>query len=87
MGAAPNAIDDKGYTPLFYAAMSNNVGTAETLLRRGADLDLRAKRCGRGPLHIAAMFGSDDVIKLLLDKVYLLTTARDSCHLIFHFQT
>ena len=69
MGAAVNATDEQGYTPLFYAAISNNPITAATLIRRGADLTTRGTTCNRGVLHIAAMYGSDDVVKLLLDKV------------------
>ena len=69
MGADINATDHHGYTPLFYAAMSNNANTAATLIRRGADLEVRGSACRRSVLHIAAMYGSNDVIKILLDKV------------------
>ena len=78
MGAEVNATDHHGYTPLFYAAITNNTVTADTLIRRGADLTARGTTCNRGALHIAAMYGSDEVLRLLLDKVNETTLLCDT---------
>jgi len=68
--APVDAGDDLGYTPLFYAAIANNVATAQTLLGRGeADITATGTQCQRNVLHVAVMFGSKEVIDLLLDTV------------------
>jgi len=40
-GADPNAADDSGNTPLFYALLHENVDVIETMLNRGADPEVR----------------------------------------------
>lgn len=64
-----DAVDEQGYTPLMYAAMSNNVDTAEVLVEKECDIFVRVGECRRQALHIAAMFGSKEMTRFLLQRV------------------
>ena len=64
-----DAQDDLGYTPLMYAAMANNVDTAEVLVEKECNLKVTVGECERQALHIAAMFGSKEMTRFLLQKV------------------
>ena len=64
-----DAIDNEGYTPLFYAAMANNVDAAEVLVERECRLDVWAGDAQRTVLHVAAMFGAKDMTRFLLQRV------------------
>jgi ankyrin repeat protein len=68
LGADPNLRDGVGYTPLHFAAGSNNVEAAKVLLLKGAHVNDQTPRDGVSPLHIAAAEGSLDIIILLLEK-------------------
>ncbi|KAL5260835.1 hypothetical protein ACHWQZ_G006763 [Mnemiopsis leidyi] len=63
-----DATDELGYTPLMYAAMANNVDTAEVLVERECNLHLRAGQSERHALHVAAMFGCREMTRFLLHK-------------------
>jgi ankyrin repeat protein len=69
-GADIEARDMIGRTPLMTTAMSRNMEVVKVLLKRGADINATAKR---GPatyttLTVAAMYGFDDLVDLLIDK-------------------
>lgn len=57
--------DDKGWTPLHYAAKSGHKDVAELLLASNADVNAREEG-GDTPLHAAASFDQKDVAELLL---------------------
>ena len=65
-GANPNARDEYGRTPLYYAA-SRDVEVVKLLLQHGADPKARS-RGGETPLHSAAWSGNVEVVKLLLER-------------------
>lgn len=65
-----DAVDKLGYTPLLYAAMANNVDTAEVLVEKQADLGVTVGDARRSALHVAAMFGCKEVTRFLLQKVH-----------------
>ncbi|MCC6003775.1 MAG: ankyrin repeat domain-containing protein [Thermofilum sp.] len=65
-GANVNARDERGHTPLHYAAMEGHAKVAKLLLERGADVNARDDM-GWTPLHHAAAGGHANVARLLLD--------------------
>ena len=68
-GVDINALDDRGLTPLHYAARSStDVSVVALLLDRGADVNARSSQ-GFTPLHTAASGNTKpSVIALLLDR-------------------
>ncbi len=64
-GADPEATDERGRTPLHWAARLGMVDSARLLLARGADPDARDHR-GRTPLHDACAAGEGGIIDLLI---------------------
>jgi uncharacterized protein len=56
-----------GWTPLHYAAAGPDAKTVALLLARGARVDVRAPN-GTTPLMMAAQYGPEDAVFLLLDK-------------------
>ena len=58
-------IDNQGFNPAHYCAMSDNVEVLERLYRAKADVFGKAAASGRTPLHIAASCGSLRVVKFL----------------------
>ena len=64
-GANPNLADDRGYTPLMYAAASEamNAASVKLLLDRGADPNCAGE--GETPRSLAAKRGHTAVAKLL----------------------
>ncbi len=64
-GNSPDDADKQGRTGLIYAAISNYVGVAQTLLSHGAKINLR-DNFGYTALHWAAERGSIEVMRLLL---------------------
>jgi ankyrin repeat protein len=70
-GAAVDAVDAGGATPLHLAAWSGNVRLMRRLLAAGARVDAPAGRgCYHGalPQHLAARRGRRDALALLLDS-------------------
>src|SRR5712691_8686627 len=65
-GADPNRpVGVNGWPPLVHAVHKNALGTAEVLLERGADIN-RGGPEGMTPLMMAAGYGNDDMVDLLL---------------------
>ena len=69
-GADPNGIGYGAGTPLMAAVNYQFAGSAELLLKNGADVNLASPLTGETPLHVAALRGfadgSSDCIRLLL---------------------
>ena len=65
-GASVNPVDNEGYSPLAYAATSNQPECVRRLLRAGADMAL-ADTSGRVVLHYAAQYGFADVVHALAE--------------------
>jgi ankyrin repeat protein len=63
-GAAVNAVDEQGWTPLAYAAAEDNAATATALLEAGARPF--AKALEDSPIVIAAAAGSRSILAPLL---------------------
>eukprot|EP01124_Arcella_intermedia_P005561 TRINITY_DN13296_c0_g1_i1.p1 TRINITY_DN13296_c0_g1~~TRINITY_DN13296_c0_g1_i1.p1 ORF type:complete len:2024 (+),score=493.57 TRINITY_DN13296_c0_g1_i1:554-6073(+) len=57
-----------GYTALHWAVMGRRVNTIELLLKYGATVDLKDSVVGNTPVHLAAMFGHDESLQLLLQQ-------------------
>ena len=66
LGAAVNARDRGGATPLFLACESGHAGAAGALLDAGANPATR-NAAGEAPLYIAALRGHGPVVGLLLE--------------------
>jgi ankyrin repeat protein len=62
-----NAVNDKGETPLFLAAMSGNVQIANLLIEANADVEAATVGTGEAPIHQAALSGHTQIINLLLE--------------------
>ena len=66
-GADPNARDERGWTPLHYAAERGRADVARLLLDEGARVDAEDGE-GLTPLHFAAEAGSPEAVKLLVER-------------------
>ena len=53
---------ESGFTPLHISSHYGNMGVAQLLLNRGADVNLTAKN-GISPLHVAAKRGHLNLVK------------------------
>jgi ankyrin repeat protein len=62
----PKSLDTGGFTPLLYAARENCMVCVDTLLAKGADIDLPDPD-GVTPLHIAIMNANWDLAKKLIE--------------------
>src|SRR5688572_4377873 len=62
----PKSLDSGGFTPLLYAARENCMACVDTLLARGADIDLPDPD-GVTPLHVAIMNANWDLAKRLIE--------------------
>jgi ankyrin repeat protein len=70
LNADPGLIarrDERGETPLHWAAKSNSMDVAELLISKGADVNAEDKY-GNTPLFVAAKSNSRDVVELLIAK-------------------
>ncbi|KAI5998788.1 ankyrin repeat-containing domain protein [Pisolithus albus] len=65
-GADVNKRNDKGLSPLHYAASKSRIDIGKFLIQRGADINARDK-ANQLPLHRAATTGSTGFITLLLN--------------------
>ena len=64
-----NVQDDKGYTPLMYAIINNNLNMVMFLIEHGADINL-CKNDGDCPLKVAEEYGvSNEIISYLKEKL------------------
>ncbi|CAB0038817.1 unnamed protein product [Trichogramma brassicae] len=59
-----NYSDEHGYTYLHGACMAGHVKTIRRFIKEGVDVDLDRYECS--PLHVAAQYRRNDVVKLLL---------------------
>lgn len=68
LGAEIDSVDklEGGRTPLAFAALRWHYGTAKMLLKAGASPTVRTIRFALTPLHTAAVWGSADIVRLLL---------------------
>lgn len=60
--------DKEGRTALHMVAYSGNVSVAETLIAKGAELDVRDNVIGETPLNTAAANDRHEMIKVLLES-------------------
>lgn len=60
-------VNQPGWSPLHYAASGPNPRIAELLLDKGAALDARSPN-GSTPLMLAARYGSEQTVGLLLER-------------------
>ncbi|CAE7211543.1 unnamed protein product, partial [Rhizoctonia solani] len=65
-GADVNITNDKGLTPLHYAASKGRVDVGKLLIARGADINAK-DRANQHPLHRAASAGHDAFLTILLN--------------------
>jgi hypothetical protein len=61
------AAHKPGWSPVHYAAIGPNTQVLAVLLDRGADIDARAPN-GSTPLMMAARYGAEDNVKLLIRR-------------------
>jgi ankyrin repeat protein len=61
------SVRRNGWTPLHYAATGPNAAVVAYLLDQGADVNARAPN-GNTPLMMAARFGTEDSVKLLVQR-------------------
>lgn len=66
-GAAPDALDQNGYSPLHTAVARGRYLICKMLLRYGASLELPTQQ-GWTPLHLAAYKGHLEIIQLLAES-------------------
>ncbi|EIT77782.1 ankyrin repeat protein [Aspergillus oryzae 100-8] len=67
-GVDLECTNERGWTPLIYAASLGHKDVVRLLLEKGADLDNDDHPYGRTPVIWAAMNGHEDVVGLLLEK-------------------
>ncbi|WP_110111983.1 M48 family metallopeptidase [Bacillus sp. CGMCC 1.16541] len=67
-GYAVDELDDQGYTPLHWAAKSDNVDAATLLLNEGVDVNIEDGDLFLTPLMSAAELGNTKVLSFLLDE-------------------
>lgn len=63
-GSDPNALDDKGITPIAWAAMADQSEAVQLLIDAGANINAK-NRDGNGALHGAAFLGRLSVVELM----------------------
>ena len=78
LGADPNLPNKRGLTALHKAAINNQAASAVTLIERGAIVDAVEPKHGRTPLMLAAFYGSQTCLEVLLDKDASTLEARAS---------
>jgi len=66
-GADPNAKDEFGWTPLYWAASTGQEEVAAYLIGKGADVDAKTND-ERTPLHQAAQAGAAHLVEVLISK-------------------
>lgn len=66
-GADPDRLDDKGISPLSWAAIMGQDDAIKMLLKKDADIN-RPNADGGTPLHAAAFLGRASTVRLLLER-------------------
>ena len=67
-GANANAQNNKGFTPLHFAAFEDASATAEVLLKQGANVNAKDNNAGGTPLHHAAVWDAFATAEVLLKQ-------------------
>jgi palmitoyltransferase len=67
-GTDVNVIDNKGSTPLHWAAYSGSYQAINFLITWGSKLNMRDRDTGFTALHLAAMQGNKRIVRRLLIK-------------------
>lgn len=68
-GANVNARDNGGWTPLHSSIPKGFIKVSKYLIGKGADINAReTKHNGLTPMHMAVIFTSGDLIKMLIDE-------------------
>lgn len=78
-GASVNAIDSEGWTPLHFAARSNNPAMVRLLLGHAANPNARDTR-GWTPLHCAAVYDAVPCLRELISAGADVNAATDFGH-------
>ncbi len=73
-----NSSDIQGRTALWYASREGNVNLVNLLLGYGASSNI-SNSIGQSPLWIAAWYGRDDVVKLMLQRANPNVNQIDTC--------
>jgi ankyrin repeat protein len=68
-GCDVNAADNKGRTPLIYAAASERLNVVELLLKRGANIHAK-DHDGLSALDWAKKSGNEEIIRLLSSRIF-----------------
>lgn len=66
--AAPHSTPEPLSTPLYALVLSQDIPTIKQALQNGADVNAPYPPNGNTPLHIAALNGYTDIVKLLLEQ-------------------
>ncbi|EFA75556.1 ankyrin repeat-containing protein [Heterostelium album PN500] len=66
-GSLPNSKDNNRETPLFYAVDRGQFSIVSLLLSRGAKVTTVNKAMSRNSIHVAALKGYSNILRLLLD--------------------
>ncbi|KAJ3687192.1 hypothetical protein LUZ61_016356 [Rhynchospora tenuis] len=66
-GANTVASDEEGLTPLHYAARYGQVPLLKFLLSLGVPVDVKVKHASGSPLIVAAIYGQESCMKVLLE--------------------
>jgi len=86
-GADVTKGDDKGVTPVHFAASEGNKDSLKILMKAGAKLNARDKK-GRTPLMaVSGGWGSDSVIELLLKKGCKMSDTDNNGATMLHYTT
>ena len=65
-GADPNALDDGGHSPLFWASFAGRRALARILTEKGARVDAERPQDGSTSVHAASARGDVDLLDMLM---------------------
>ncbi|MCV9388883.1 ankyrin repeat domain-containing protein [Reichenbachiella ulvae] len=67
-GGDVNTVSKHRYTPIYKAILKGRLENVKLLIEAGAPLEPDSLNFNYGPLHIAAIYGQNEIIKYLLEK-------------------
>ncbi|XP_062537231.1 uncharacterized protein LOC134205710 [Armigeres subalbatus] len=67
-GAKTNALNEKWWTPLLIAASGGHSEIVISLIDAGANIELPEHIFGETAVHVAALYGKVDVLRILIEK-------------------